>query len=499
MQMLTKCCWAIGIAEFATLLDRERALLPPDVKLLVTLNGDFLSGSEVAERYKGYVASQWAVDWLPSGRLTDRCCWSRAHMIELMNHLGIEYVVLGNHEFDFGTTVLHERIKESKFKWFGSNVRDRATGNLFDSVIDTEIVELRDGLKLGIFGVCTQETPTLSFPGDEVVFEDVFTHSKRCVTLLQEQGADFILAFTHLSIEQDKLLARRVPGIDVILGGHDHEPFTLYEGRTFVHKSGQNAFWLAKLEFHLTKSHANPDRPLAVATQWSMLANQSMRPQPECQKIVHRISQGMESEEEERINARVLAILAQPLCTKTSRLRSSECNMGNLVADAIRSELRTDYGLINGGFIRGDKMYEAKTSMTVGMLNAEMPFPRPAVVVRIQTRDFRDAIMQHLSKYPQQSGSFPHVSGIRVTYDRRQEPPTISSFVDEQGNELDLDAWVTVATSKFISGGGDGCTSWLKGEVVRIADKVPQVVAEFMMKSRLLAYPRSEGRVTILE
>ena len=44
-----------GIAEFATLLEHEKALLPKDVTLLVTLNGDFLSGSEMAERFKGCV------------------------------------------------------------------------------------------------------------------------------------------------------------------------------------------------------------------------------------------------------------------------------------------------------------------------------------------------------------------------------------------------------------------------------------------------------------
>ncbi|GAB9464963.1 Calcineurin-like phosphoesterase [Globisporangium polare] len=466
-----------GIAELATLLEREKAALPHDVKLLVTLNGDFLSGSEVGERHRG------------------------AHMIELMNHLGIEYVVLGNHEFDFGATILKQRMAESKFKWFGSNVRDAATEKLFDHVIDTEIIELSDGLKLGVFGVCTQETPSLSFPGADVMFQDVFSTSKRCVDELQAQGADFIIALTHLSIAQDKLLARRVPGIDVMLGGHDHEPFTLYEGKTFIHKSGQNAFWLAKLEFHLSKSFKHPERPLDISAQWAMLANSHTPPQPECQKIVHKYMASMETEESAQANARVLATLALPLSTKTSLLRSGECNMGNLVADALRSELAANFGLINGGFIRGDKSYEAKTNVTVGILNHEMPFPRPAVLVRIQARDFRDAILEHFSKYPQLSGSHPHISGLRVTVDRKTDAsqPTISEFKDEQGQDIDLDASVLVATSKFVSGGGDGCQSWLRGEVIRIADKIPAVVADFLMKKRLVSYPEREGRITILE
>ncbi|TMW55255.1 hypothetical protein Poli38472_013146 [Pythium oligandrum] len=466
-----------GMAEFATLLERERAKIPAHAKLLVTLNGDFLSGSQVAERHKG------------------------AHMIELLNHLGIEYVVLGNHEFDFGDVVLRERMAESRSKWFGSNVIETATGKLFPGVIDTEIVELTDGLKLGVFGVCTQETPNLSYPGDNIVFDDVFATSKRCVRELQDQGADFIIALTHLSIAQDKLLARKVPGIDVMLGGHDHEPFTLYEGKTLVHKSGQNAFWLARMEFHLSKSGLQPERPLAITPQWTMIANQNIPPQASTQEIVAKYMKALADAEDEADAKRVLATLALPLSTKTSQLRAGECNMGNLVADAIRSELSADFGLMNGGFIRGDTSYEARTVMTMGMLNQEMPFPRIGVVVRIKINHFRDAIVQHFSKYPQLSGSYPHISGLRVTIDRRTNPsePTITEMVDASGTPLDMEAEVNVATSDFTARGSEGCTAWKQGKIIHTGERIAAIVSEFLLKKRLIAYLEREGRITILE
>ncbi|KAE9011736.1 hypothetical protein PR001_g15839 [Phytophthora rubi] len=464
-----------GIAEFATLLERQKAALSEDVTLLVTLNGDFLSGSEMGEYFKG------------------------AHMIELMNHLGIEYVVLGNHEFDFGADELKARMRDSTAKWFGSNVLNAATGALFDGVVDMELVKLKDGLKLGVFGVCTEETPTLSFPGATVKFDDVFSTSRRCVDELKAQGADFILALTHLSVSQDKKLARSVPGIDVVLGGHDHEPFTMYEGKTFIHKSGQNAFWLAKLEFELHRSAEHPERGLAVLPQWSMIANARMPPQPACQQILFKYMREMASANDPEQNERVLATLATTLSTRTALLRAGESNAGNLVADALRSELAADVGFINGGFIRGDKEYPAKSNVTVGILKHEMPFPRPAVLVRIKGSDLRDALIQHLYKYPQQSGSHPHVSGLRLTIDMQATPPAVTKMVNDNGDPVDLDAELLVATSKFVAGGGDGCSSWLKGEILREAAKIPEVVADFMMKKRLLAYPEHEGRITILE
>ncbi|CAI5728521.1 unnamed protein product [Hyaloperonospora brassicae] len=465
-----------GIAEFATLLEQQKALLPNDVTLLVTLNGDFLSGSEMAERFKG------------------------AHMIELMNHLGIGYVVLGNHEFDFGAEELQARMRDSTAKWFGSNVVDAASGALFENVVDTEVVELKDGLKLGVFGVCTEETPTLSFPGNTIKFDDVFATARRCVDALRAQGADFILALTHLPIAQDKKLARQVPGINLILGGHDHEPVTMYEGKTLIHKSGQNAFWLAKLEVELKRSTRHPERGLVVLPQWSMTANAYLPPQPACQQILYKYMHEMASEDDPQENERVLATLATPLSTRTALLRAGESSGGNLVADALRSELVADVGFINGGFIRGDTEYPAKSSITVGILKHEMPFPRHAVLVRIKASDLRDALIQHLSKYPQQSGSHPHVSGLELVVDMRSEPAAlVTKMVDDSGESINMERQLLVATSKFVADGGDGCSSWRKGEVVREAGKLPEVVAEFMLKKRLLAYPAHEGRVTILE
>ncbi|RLN96501.1 hypothetical protein BBJ28_00012519 [Nothophytophthora sp. Chile5] len=461
-----------GVAELATLLERERAALPEHATLLVTLNGDFLSGSAMSEHFQG------------------------AHMIELLNHLDVGYVVLGNHEFDFGVHVLQQRILESTAKWFGSNVRDAGTGALFSGVVDTEVIQLANGFTLGVFGVCTEETPSLSFPGDSVVFEDVYTSANRCVVDLQSRGADFILALTHLSIAQDRQLARRVAGIDVVLGGHDHEPFTLYEGKTFIHKSGQNAFWLAKLEIQLAR---DPERGLVVLPQWSMLANAHLPAQPACQKILAKYLQAMDSDELRSENARVLATLARPLSTKTQLLRAGESSFGNLVADALRIELNADVGVINGGFIRGDAFYPARTSVTVGLVKQEMPFVQPAVVVRIRGRDLSEALLQHLRKYPQRSSTHPQISGLQLTVDVRSDPPSITEMRHASGQPVDLEAELLVATSKWMSDGREECTAWLRGEVARVAAYVPVVVAEFLMKQRLVAYPEYEGRITFLE
>ncbi|CAK4714295.1 hypothetical protein AeMF1_002781 [Aphanomyces euteiches] len=464
-----------GMAELAALIHHEQLLIPPTNHTLVTINGDFLSASQAGEHYKG------------------------AHMIDILNNMKFDYAVYGNHEFDFGSDVLVERVKESKFKWFGSNVREKDTGNTLANALDTVILPIgpNGSIKIGMFGVCTQETPQLSFPGDKVIFQDIFETSKRCIEDLKGKGADVIVALTHVSIAHDKLLAKRVPGIDIIIGGHDHEPFTLYQGNTFIHKSGQNAYWLGHLDFDIRKKAATGK--VEIFPEWKMISNRNVTPDASIEALVHKYMAPFQTNDLLEQGARQLAVISKPLITRTSVMRSEESNFGNLVADAIRSELGAQYGLINGGFIRGDTVYEAKTQLTVGIVLKEMPFPRPAVLLRIQGRDLREAIEQHLRTYPLLSGSYPHVSGLRVKYDCTKEPPHVSSLQDDQGHDIDLDEYVTVATTKFISQGGDGCVAWKKASHLATDNAIAQVVIRFLEKQRLVSYPEKEFRLQIIE
>ncbi|KAG9417132.1 hypothetical protein AC1031_001523 [Aphanomyces cochlioides] len=76
-----------------------------------------------------------------------------------------------------------------------------------------------------------------------------------------------------------------------------------------------------------------------------------------------------------------------------------------------------------------------------------MPFPRPVVLLQCQGRELKEAIEQHLRTYPLLSGSYPHVSDLRVKYDRTKEPPHVSSLQDDQGHDIDLDEYVTLQRS----------------------------------------------------
>ncbi|EQC26107.1 hypothetical protein SDRG_16057 [Saprolegnia diclina VS20] len=178
-------------------------------------------------------------------------------------------------------------------------------------------------------------------------------------------------------------------------------------------------------------------------------------------------------------------------------VRGQESSFGNLVADAIRSELGANVGHVSGGFLRSNALHPAKATLTARMIHCDMPIQGPAVLTRIRASDLQEALVQQLGAYPALSGSFPHVSGVRLVYDSRSR--TMTSFTDEAGNEIDANAELTVATTQFIAGGGDGCVAWRKGSVVETHDIMANEVIRFVEKQRILAYAATEGRIRILD
>lgn len=157
---------------------------------------------------------------------------SMCHGDILLTFFPVEYVVIGNHEFDFGAEVATEMANKSKFKWFGTNVLKTDSNDLMDGLIRKKIIQMGD-FKVGLFGVCTPETVSLRYiclctchicsrPGPAIRFTPVIETTKTIVDELRTKDkCDVIVALTHLSVPEDRELARCVSGIDVQLGGHD--------------------------------------------------------------------------------------------------------------------------------------------------------------------------------------------------------------------------------------------------------------------------------------
>ena len=176
-------------------------------------------------------------------------------MVPVLNRMGIDCAVYGNHDFDFGVGPLIELKNRCNFPWLMSNVRDAASGDQLASGLSSVLIE-RGGIRIGLLGLVEEEwiATLATLEPDDIVFEDPVECANRLGPRLRAQGADVVIALTHMRGPRDERLARLCGGgsIDLILGGHDHE----YEVDRFPSANGKPACfcfgfccWPAPLKF----------------------------------------------------------------------------------------------------------------------------------------------------------------------------------------------------------------------------------------------------------
>jgi 2',3'-cyclic-nucleotide 2'-phosphodiesterase (5'-nucleotidase family) len=454
-----------GLAELMTLLRAERATAAHH---LTTVSGDFLSPSLMSSLFKG------------------------AQMVALFNALGVDVVVFGNHEFDFDPQVTQHRMAESDFSWLGTNVLG-PDGKPFGGSLATMTRQVGE-LTVGLFGLLTPETAQLSSHGSAVTFAPVVPTAQAAVERLRQTGADVIIALTHLTIAEDRTVAQQVPGISVILGGHEHHPITWYEGGTLIHKSGYDARYLGRIDLVMEKKVTERGAQVTVTPSWRMIANRGVPPDASVAPVVAQYTAALDQE------------LALPvgqtrtiLDSQSEAVRTRETTMGNLIADALREALQADVALTNGGGIRGDRLYDAGTTLTRRDIRRELPFGNVGVLLALSGADLLAALENGVSQVEAKAGRFPQVSGMHLVYNPGKPAGGRVVAVQVNGKRLDPTATYRVATNDFVLKGGDGYTSLSKGKALIDASGGPLIATTVMdyIAAKGVVAPQLEGRIAI--
>ena len=453
-----------GIAPLMTLLKQERAAAPDAI---TTLGGDLIGSSMMSGITKG------------------------TQMIELMNAIGLDIAVVGNHEFDFGSEILRQRVAESKFPWLGTNVMGE-DGKIFRGLVPVLTRKVGE-LTIGFFGIITPDTHHLSNTGPDVKFLPVLDTARAAVKQLKDQGADAIVALTHLTIAQDRELAREVKGIDVILSGHDHDPMTVYESGVFIFKVGADAHYLgvARIEIEKVQTQRGPQVKV-WPREWRVISTAGVAPDPAVAAIVKQ----HEDKLDENLKVTV-GTTGVELDSRRATVRLKESAMGNLIADAIRDFTKADVAVTNGGGIRGDRTYAAGTTLTRKDILTELPFGNVTVLLEISGADLRAALEEGVSLVEDVAGRFPQVSGLSFTFDPKRPRGNRVLQVTIGGKPLDPAATYRLATNEYMMAGGDGYASLKKGRPVIDASGGPlmaNVVMDYIA-ARSTVSPTVEGRI----
>lgn len=331
-----------GLARVATL---RKELLAKNPNTFTVLAGDFISPSVLGTlKFEGK-------------RIRGR------HMVEVLNTLGLDWVVFGNHEFDYDDLAdLQSRLDESKFTWLAANARLKGntwtqqffknkTGGGTDICPDNQTIALKDAdgttLNLGLFGVLIN-----SGRKPWVEYSDWAEAAKKNFAELKPK-CDVVLALTHLAIEDDKKLAAMFPEIPLVMGGHEHDNMRVPVGPSVITKADANAktVYIHTLRYDKRKktctvkselrkinaSIADEPATAAVIAKWEKIKNESLT------------SSGFNA------NA-VVTKLDKPLDCRETVVRNGQAPVGAMITEAMLAVSRNkpDCAILNSGSIRVD-------------------------------------------------------------------------------------------------------------------------------------------------
>lgn len=414
-----------GFAPYMTLLEAERARNPHTI---TTFGGDLLSPSLMSGLTKG------------------------SQMIELTNAIGVQIAVLGNHEFDFGPELAAARVKAAHYPWLGTNVLG-ADGTPAVGGVDLKMIEV-GGYKLGFFGVLTPDTATLSSPGQSISFAAPPVIAAAAAKRLKEMGADIVVAMTHLYFADDRSLAAAIGDIDLVLGGHDHDPISFLEGDTLIVKAGSDLHYLAAIDLKVGRATVKDKEVLVLTPSWRFVSTAGVAPEPGIEAIVTRWTSTLDRE-----LAVPVGVTKVELDTRRGSVRTEETNFGDLVGDALRNALGAEVALTNGGGIRGDRLYAPGTELTRKDILTQLPFGNVAVLADVTGADLLAALENGVSQVEDSAGRFPQISGMSFVFDPGQPPGSRIVEAAVAGMRLDPARTYRLATSDYLLGGGDGYES----------------------------------------
>jgi 5'-nucleotidase len=451
-----------GLARVSTLRKR---VLRESPNALFLLAGDTISPSVESITYQG------------------------AQMIDAWNQVGLDYSVFGNHEFDYGDAVLLQRVKESRFRWLGANVVNSETGKIFG---DTPAFEVRDfgGVKVGILGLVLPETKTTSKPGPTTVFRDPCETARQLIPQMRAAGAQAVVALTHLSLEQDKALARCAPGIDVIVGGHEHTLLQSASAGVPIFKMTADARELGRIDLNI-----DPATGRVESIDWQVIpVDASVEDDAAFAPVVEKYA---------KLTAELSAPVGRtgvPLDARSATSRTEETNIADFIADEFRRAAGADVALVNGGSIRADDILPAG-ELTARDILSILPFGNDLAKIEVTGEVLRQALEHGVSLTGPgaEPGRFAQVSGLRYSFDASRPAGSRVTEVTVGGRPLDPKRKYTLVTTSYVAEGGDQYAMF-KGSRNLLKTKLTDsgVLRRAVEQAKTIA-PQTDGRIRRLD
>jgi len=357
------------------------------------------------------------------------------YIVRTQNLVGYDAIVPGNHEFDYRLERLYELTALMDTKPVCANFQ-----SLADSapVFEPYTIVSYGETDIAYIGVTTPDTLTSSSPTqflDENGNYRYTFHSTDLYEVVQgyiddayAEGAEYVIALAHLGTENvndawsAQALVQNTVGLDAVLDGHSH---SVVEAMTVADEQGNEVLISSTgTQFaHIGKLTVEADGTLSTAL---IPTDSYEKTDPAVDAYLAQIREEYAAIGERKIGESLVALTT--VDAEGNRLiRTEETNLGDFCADAFRAVTGADIGVINGGGIRADL---AAGEVTFNDILSVFPFNNTVVMAEVTGQQIHDLLELGVMFYPEENGSFQHVSGLTFTLD---DSVSSSVVLDENG------------------------------------------------------------------
>lgn len=361
--------------------------------------------------------------------------------IKGMSYMGYHAMTVGNHDLDNGVSNLKKQMSYANFPVLNANIVDQKTGK---GVFKPYYIIEAQGLKIGVIGLMSEHAwqAVSSAHREGYRLLDPFATANKIVPQLRPQ-VDLIVSLHHMGIWDDEVYPLKVPGVDIVLGGHSHTQMDHAKliknkndnglGGTLIQHAYYMGVYVGRIDLKLD---TESKKVLSYSSDLELM-NKSYDAEP-IQTMLNTYGDQLKSSMGQRIGESLDNM-------STDGKYDGPFALGSLVADILRSTQKTEIGIMNTGGVRSDL---PKGPITVGKVYEIMPFDNAITTFEMQGKDLRDVVQTSASRLGVSKNL--QFSGLVYTLKDKQVVA-----ITHQGKPLDDKRWYTVAAPTYVYEGNE--------------------------------------------
>lgn len=368
-----------------------------------------------------------------------------AHIIDILNMIEPDVMTITKREFSYFENELSLRSYEAGFPFVASNLSFAHSYKDFGGLHHNVVIE-KSGIRLGIISVIDQSVIS-EYLLNQVIVDDPLTAIELNARELHKQKVDaVILLYSHDIPEVSQLLEKNVIDIAILsnsqLKTSSLTATNIHPNNIYHNQDG------SFIEIDLQIATNKVQKP---SVSWQEKKLLDFPPDSAINLHINTYSNRLN-----RLLGEKIGTIKSPADTRTEVVRSKESAFANFITDSLKDFFKTDVAIINGGAIRGERIYHANDILTRQDITEELPFRARIAVIEVLGSDLKQIIEHGLSQVEFRRGRFLHFSGAKITFDSTAPANERLRSLMIDNKPVQADKTYSIATTDYLALGGDG-------------------------------------------